>query len=283
MAYSIDLRKKALEALEKGFPRTVIRNIFGIGINTLKTWENLKAETGSLENKPLDRKARKIGREELLEYYRLNPFSTNKETAVAFNCSVSGIRSAKKVLGITRKKKTKQYSERDEQERERFIDEINSLPVDSELHYADESGFVEYYTREYGYALRGEKVIGEVSGKHYARTSIVAAMSAVGIIAPFAFKGSMNSALFEGWMEQVYIPSLENPMKSVLIIDNAPFHNKPAIEDIANEYGIKVIFLPAYSPDLNPIENFWANVKKRLRYNLHKFATFWDGLVHAFH
>jgi len=78
--------------------------MFGLGVNTLKAWENLKAETGSLENRELNRTAYKIDREKLLEWYRDKPYSTNKETATAFNCSVSGIRSAKKVLGITRKK-----------------------------------------------------------------------------------------------------------------------------------------------------------------------------------
>lgn len=78
--------------------------MFALGVNTLRDWENLEAETGSLENRPLDRHEYKIDRKKLLDYYHENPYSTNKETAIVFNCSVSGIRSAKKVLGITRKK-----------------------------------------------------------------------------------------------------------------------------------------------------------------------------------
>ena len=79
--------------------------MFGLGVNTLRSWEKLEAETGSLEDKPPNRGAYKIDREKLLEYYRENPFSTNSETAIAFNCSISGIRSARKTLKITRKKK----------------------------------------------------------------------------------------------------------------------------------------------------------------------------------
>lgn len=78
--------------------------MLGLGENTLRDWENLEAETGTLANRPLSRTAYKIDREELLKWYRENPYSTNKETAVAFNCSVSGIRDAKKAMGITRKK-----------------------------------------------------------------------------------------------------------------------------------------------------------------------------------
>ena len=66
------------------------------------------------------------------------------------------------------------------------------------------------------------------------------------------------------------------------VIDNATHHSKNAILDIADEYGFKVIFLPAYSPDLNPIEKFWGNVKRRLRLHMHKFGTFWEALSHAF-
>jgi transposase len=156
------------------------------------------------------------------------------------------------------------------------------LPDDSELYHIDESGFDEYYSREYGYAPRGKPVIGIISGLHFARTSIVAAKNGSDIVAPFAFSGSMNADLFEGWMEQILIPELKNPAKSVLIIDNASWHKKDAIYDIADEYGIKVIFLPPYSPDLNPIEKYWANVKRRLRLHMHKFNSFWDALCHAF-
>ena len=151
------------------------------------------------------------------------------------------------------------------------------------MYYGDESGFDEYYGREYGYAPRGEKVIGEVSGKSFVRTNIIAAKSNSDVVAPFAFSGSMNSDLFLGWLEYLFVPTLKSPDKSVLFLDNATHHPKEAILDIAEEHGFRVIFLPPYSPDFNkPIENFWANVKRRLRDHMHSFTNFWDALVHAF-
>ena len=135
------------------------------------------------------------------------------------------------------KKNTIQYTERDEQKRKEFIDEIEALPDDIELFYADESGFDEYYSREYGYAPRGEKIIGKISGKHFARKSIVAALNGDEVLAPFAFDGSMNGDLFEGWLEHIFVPALKAPEKSVLIIDNATHHRKDSIYDIADEYG----------------------------------------------
>jgi len=102
--YSKDFRERALQAVRNGHSKAEVSRMFRLGENTLRDWETLEAETGSLDNRPLDRGAYKIDREKLLDHYRENPYSTNKEAAVAFNCSISGIRSAKKVLGITRKK-----------------------------------------------------------------------------------------------------------------------------------------------------------------------------------
>ena len=150
------------------------------------------------------------------------------------------------------------------------------------MYYVDESGFDAYYSREYGYAPRGEKVIGKVSGRHFARTSVVAAKKGKETIAAFAFNGSMDGGLFEGWLEHVFVPALKNHLKSVLILDNAPFHRKSEIYDIADAHGFRVMFLPPYSPDLNPIEKFWANIKSRLRLHMHKFPTFQAALCHAF-
>ena len=151
------------------------------------------------------------------------------------------------------------------------------------MFYADEAGFEEYYSRTYGYALRGERVYGEVPGTRYGRTSVVGAIDQENkFIAGFAFKGYMNSDLFCGWLETIFAPSLKAPKKSTLFIDNASHHPKDRIHDIADEHGFYVIFLPKYSPDLNPIEKYWANIKNWLRLHLHKFDSFWDGMVRAF-
>jgi transposase len=151
------------------------------------------------------------------------------------------------------------------------------------VFYADEVGFEEHYSRTHGYAPRGERIFGDVPGTHFGRTSVVGAINADNeFIAGFAFKGYMNSDLFEGWLEQIFVPSLRNIEKSVLIIDNATHHPKDRIQDIADVYGFTVIFLPKYSPDLNPIELYWANIKNWLRLHFAIFVSFWDGLIHAF-
>ncbi len=104
MSYPTKLRQRALQAVRNGHSKAEVTEMFGLGVNTLRTWEKLEEETGSLKNRPLHRTARKIDRKKLLKYYKKNPYSTNQETAIAFKCSVSGIRSAKKAAKITRKK-----------------------------------------------------------------------------------------------------------------------------------------------------------------------------------
>ena len=189
----------------------------------------------------------------------------------------------KEKIGDNAQKKTPCYIERNEQERAEFVETLNSLPEDAELYYVDESGFEEDYSRTYGYSPRGDRVYGEVYGTHFGRTSIVGAINAENdFSAGFAFKGHMNSDLFVGWMEHVFIPNIKNLEKAVMIIDNASHHPKEAIYDLAEEHGIHVIFLPKYSPDYNPIEKFWANIKNWLRLHLRDFDSFWDALVQAF-
>ncbi len=93
-----------MEALEKGYTKLAVIDMFGLNYKNLERWENLRAETGSLEDKPSNRTAYKINRDELLKYYEENPHSTNKEAAVSFFCSASSIFRTKKSMGITRKK-----------------------------------------------------------------------------------------------------------------------------------------------------------------------------------
>ena len=105
MSYPVKMRERALEALRKGYTKKEVNEMFGFGNNTLKSWEDLERETGSLENRPLDRKPRKIDLDELSKYCEENPFATHVETGEHFGCSERVIRYAKKILGITRKKR----------------------------------------------------------------------------------------------------------------------------------------------------------------------------------
>jgi transposase len=86
------------------------------------------------------------------------------------------------------------------------------------------------------------------------------------------YEHATTAAFFEDWFEFELIPLL--PANALVIMDNASFHRKNALADIAYRYGINVLFLPPYSPQFNPIEHSWANLKDWLRYNSHRFPCF---------
>jgi len=104
MAYPKIFRQKALDALRNGHNRKDVNEMFGLANTTLRDWEILERETGSLENRPLNRKQLKIDLDALQEYCDKYPFATHLDAVAYFECSESGIRKAKKKLGITRKK-----------------------------------------------------------------------------------------------------------------------------------------------------------------------------------
>lgn len=94
------------------------------------------------------------------------------------------------------------------------------------------------------------------------------------------YNDTMTSELFEKWFSNFLIPSIEE--KSVIILDNATFHRMDKLREIAQKFGHIILPLPPYSPELNPIEKVWANLKKFVRNNIHKFASLDDILVAYF-
>ena len=91
---------------------------------------------------------------------------------------------------------------------------------------------------------------------------------------------TMTGEFFEGWFEGILLPRL--PKDAVIVMDNASFHRKKQLYEIAGKNNITLIFLPPYSPELNPIEKVWANMKKFLRNSLHKFSSLDDAIYSFF-
>jgi transposase len=144
----------------------------------------------------------------------------------------------------------------------------------------DETGVDDFLYREYGWSARGERVFGIISGRKFKRTGIVAAQLGRTIIEPLQYNGTMDSALFEAWFEMRLLRAL--PPKSVIVMDNASFHRKSKLIPLAEKAGFRLIFLPPYSPNLNPIEHFWAWLKRHLCKTLHLHSSFNNALSSAF-
>ena len=129
--------------------------------------------------------------------------------------------------------------------------------------YLDESGVDNKVYREYGRALRGREVPGEVSGKKANRLSVIAGLRKKNLTAPFRFEGYCDTDVFNTWIEECLLPELT--LGDVVVLDNASFHKSSKTEELISSKGCRILFLPTYSPDLNPIENKWAIVKARIR------------------
>ena len=117
-------------------------------------------------------------------------------------------------------------------------------------------------------------------GRRYKRCNVIAGLCGNRILAKQGYAWSTNSEWVAEWLEWCLIPLLE--ASSVIVMDNAPFHNKRILETIAEAYGHRILWLPSYSPDLNPIENVWANLKKWLRSFADRFASIQNAIFEYF-
>lgn len=176
-----------------------------------------------------------------------------------------------KRLGITRQKIKRIALQRSEEKRGEFMAEMMMYDT-SMLLWVDETGCDRRkLVRDYGYGIRGipprDRTL-KLSGKRY---SVIAAISKDGVEDIYIQEGNVNGAVFLDFIRRCLIPVLmpfngHNP-KSIVIMDNASVHKGARVQELINEVGALLRFLPAYSPDLNPIEEVFAEVKGYLKAN----------------
>jgi len=147
--------------------------------------------------------------------------------------------------------------------------------------FVDEMGSNLAMTRRYGRAAPGERVVEAVPGDRGGNVSTIGALDLTGIRTGLSVPGAIDGDTMVFFVEELLAPTLKRG--EVVLLDNCPIHKQDEIEELIEARGAGVVFLPTYSPDLNPIELCWSKVKTRLRALKPRTPeTLLDALVEAF-
>ena len=157
-------------------------------------------------------------------------------------------------------KKTFSHPKADQQARQAFTERIKlHRSQGRRIVYQDESGFEKQHYRTHGYALKGQRCLGKRDWHTRERINAVGAMIDFKLINVCLFEGTINSDIFYAWLTLELLPLLVP--EDVLVLDNATFHKRKDMIQAIEQKGVILEYLPTYSPDLNPIEQKWAQAK----------------------
>ena len=127
----------------------------------------------------------------------------------------------------------------------------------------DETGAKTNMTRRHGRAQGGQRVVDSAARGHRATTTLLSSVRLDGSIALMVIDGPTDAEVFAAYVQHVLVPSLH--VRDIVVLDNLSPHKMGAVEAASRAAGSEVLFLPPYSPDLNPIEQMWSKVKSFLR------------------
>lgn len=129
--------------------------------------------------------------------------------------------------------------------------------------FIDETWVKTNMTRLRGRAPRGQRLLAAVPHGHWKTSTFIAGLRDDGLVAPAVFEGAVNGELFLAYVEQILVPTLRPG--DIVIMDNLGSHKRAGVRAAIEAAGAQLLYLPAYSPDLNPIEQVFAKLKAVLR------------------
>lgn len=267
-----------------------IARIFGVSVATVGRILRQYRQTGSAC--PATRKRvlkPKVDPDWLRNYLMANPNSRLKDCRTAYEqatnirVSMSTMCKMVKLIGYSHKKKeiraAEQDSERVKQLRAEFEQGQQSLDG-SRLVFIDESGMRLEETSRYAYAPRGKKAYGKEPHSTRKWIAMIGAIALDGIRSFVNIEAATTSEVFRAFVTQHLVPSLHKG--DCVIMDNLSAHKDRASIAAIESVGAKVLFLPPYSPDLNPIEKMWSKIKTIVRQLLTTtHELFNDAVAHA--
>ena len=276
-AYSLDLRQKIIETYQnEEITQKELAKRFRVSQSFITKLLRRYRETGEIGPKPFRGGVQlKLNPEQitiLAELIEKNNDATLEELCVIIKIE-TGVAISRATMGrmtnklkYTYKKKTLHPSEKETERvqklRVEFWEKIRSIPPE-DLVFIDESGLNLAFTRLYARALKGQRARGDSPSKRGKNVSTIGAISEKEIIASINILGAANGIIFEAFIITMVVPKLWKGAH--VVVDNSTIHKGIEIEKAIEEVGAKLIFLPPYSPEFNPIENLWSKVKSSLR------------------
>jgi transposase len=131
------------------------------------------------------------------------------------------------------------------------------------LVFIDETWATTTMARRYGRALRGQRLVASVPHGHWKTSTFLAALRCDAIAAPCVIDGAINGETFRAYVEQFLAPTLNR--RDIVVMDNLSSHKVAGVREAIEARGALLLYLPPYSPDLNPIEQLFAKLKALLR------------------
>ena len=270
--YSNDLRQRVFDAMQRrDATYAEIADRFSVSISFIVRLLQRHRATDSVLPKPhagsppLALSPQQL--EKLRQLVDLHPDATLAQLRDfgGFTCSVMGIFRALRRLGITRKKKSLYASQRNrpdvQKKRENHRKTMRRV-AKKRLIFLDETGIATDMTPRYGRAERGKRVVDSVPAS-WKTVTVIAAIGLDGVKAPLAFEGATDAMAFRTYAEEVLAKELKPG--DLVLMDNLKAHKDAEAVAAIEKAGAKVVLLPQYSPDLNPIEKMWSKVKQYLR------------------
>ena len=127
----------------------------------------------------------------------------------------------------------------------------------------DESGVNLSMTRSLAWAPVGERAVDDIPGDRWSNFSVIAGLRLTGIVAPLIIPGAIDGQVMLQWVEQCLAPEI--CQNDIVIWDNLSVHNDDRLRSHIERRGARLVFLPPYSPDFNPIEQAWSKAKAIMR------------------
>ena len=276
MAMSKDIREKVVKAIKGGMSRRQAAARFDVGPATAVRWAKRVETTGDVAPMKMggDRRSQRIEAhaEFILKEIKTKPDTTIMELRdkLRERHGLSlGYGTVWRFLArhkITRKKKTGHASEQEREDveasREAWFE--GQLDLDpKKLVFIDETSISTSMARRFGWAPRGERCRAPIPFGHWKTTTFVAGLRVDRIDAPMTIEGALDGEAFLAYVEQVLAPTLSKG--ETVVMDNVPLHKVAGVSEAITAKGASVLYLPAYSPDFDPIEKFFSKFKSILQ------------------